>query len=367
MGTPGDPDIPSLSSLLAHAPEPRQAANGYHNQSYVLTVTDDDMARLVKRPVGTSVLLRRRRAHALAVVIRTWRDEAAILDAVGAVLPHVPQCLMRSREFTIHSYVDGVPLSSVCADGEPVDSRLVTELAALLAGMARVRRDALPPLPSAWPSDDTDSQELLRTLVDQADRQIRRPNQAAFGGLFAALGVPDDALARFRERVPLMTRRPYSLLHADLHRDNLILPYAGEPPLICVDWELATYGDPLHDLATHLVRMRYPHHQWAELTGAWEEAMARVRPAAVRGYAEDLRHYLDFERAQSVYPDVMRAAQSLLPEDLAPSRLEAAVPAVSRALEAAAEPLRLRHLPEPGEIERILLRWRTSRLTAREG
>ena len=40
-----------------------------------------------------------------------------------------------------------------------------------------------------------------------------------------------------------MARRPYSLLHADLHRDNLIMTYGGEPPLICVDWELATYGE----------------------------------------------------------------------------------------------------------------------------
>ncbi|MER6130384.1 hypothetical protein ABT173_49220 [Streptomyces sp. NPDC001795] len=27
------------------------------------------------------------------------------------------------------------------------------------------------------------------------------------------------------------------------------MSYSGDPPLICVDWELATYGDPLHDVA----------------------------------------------------------------------------------------------------------------------
>ncbi|MGJ3560123.1 phosphotransferase family protein [Streptomyces sp. INA 01156] len=76
-------------------------------------------------------------------------------------------------------------------------------------------------------------------------------------GLFVALGVPEDALTGLAGRIPAMARRSYSLLHTDLHRDNLIVSSGGDPPLICVDWELATYGDPLHDLATHLVRMRY--------------------------------------------------------------------------------------------------------------
>ncbi|MFC7511517.1 hypothetical protein ACFQV4_16610 [Streptomyces thermocarboxydus] len=57
--------------------------------------------------------------------------------------------------------------------------------------------------------------------------------------------------------------------------------------------------------------MHYPDHQWSEVIAAWEEAMRRVRPAAVNGLGKDLQHYLDFERAQSVFPDVMRAAQSL--------------------------------------------------------
>lgn len=157
-----------------------------------------------------------------------------------------------------------------------------------------------------------------------------------------------------------MTRRPYSLLHADLHRDNLIVSYDDDPPLICVDWELATYGDPLHDLATHLVRMQYPDHQWNDVIDAWAEAMERVRPAAVRGLAKDLRHYVDFERAQSVFPDVMRAAQ-FLEDTFDQKSLDEATATVRRALEAAAAPLGLRNVPGTDEIERILFRWQASR------
>ncbi|WP_405645591.1 phosphotransferase [Streptomyces sp. NBC_00019] len=347
-------------AFIRRAADLGQASRGFHNQNYFLPLTEP-VARLVDREPGTSVTVRIRRAEALPVVIRTWQDEAEILAAIKGILPHVPECLVKRNGFAIHRFVEGVPLSSVCDYGKPVDTLLIKALAGLLAQMAQVRRGALPPLPAGWPNnDDTDSQGFLQTLALMADRQIRQPNWRDFGGLFAALGIPQDALTRFAERVPAMARRPYSLLHADLHRDNLIMSYGGDPPLICVDWELATYGDPLHDLATHLVRMRYPAHQWDEVIDAWADAMQQIRPAAVNGLAKDLRHYVDFERAQSVFPDVMRAAQSL--QDVPDQKsLDEAKAEVRRALEAAAVPLRLSNIPDEQEIERILFRWQAAR------
>ncbi|MEU3887699.1 aminoglycoside phosphotransferase family protein [Streptomyces sp. NPDC029041] len=368
MGAPPRPR-PLLGERAAHdatfrafaalAAELGQESGGHHNRNHVLALTED-MARLVGGEAGTPVTVRIRRPDALPVVIRTWQDEAEVLAAVRGVMPHAPRCLVQRDDFAIHSFVEGVPLSGVCGDGKPVDTLIVRELAGLLARTAQVRRAALPALPAVWPRNHTDSQGFLRTLAHLADQQIRRPNREEFGGLFAALGIPEDALAGLAGRVPAMARRPYSLLHGDLHRDNVIVSYAGDPPLVCVDWELATYGDPLHDLATHLVRMRYPAHQWAEVVDAWAEAMQRVRPAAVNGLARDLRHYLAFERAQSLFADVMRAARSL-EESFTQTSLDEATVEVRRALEAAAEPLRLVGVPGEGEIRRALFRWLVSR------
>ncbi|MBD0840394.1 aminoglycoside phosphotransferase family protein [Streptomyces sp. TRM68416] len=356
----GERTTPSeIWSLVLRATQQGQSARGHHNQNYVLPVTEEAAPHLGLE-AGTSVTVRMRQPRTLPVVIRTWQDEAAILDAVGSVLP-APKCLVRTSQFAIHSYVEGVPLSTVCGNGRAVDGELVTELAHLLARMTEVCPRTLPPLPFGWPRDHGDSSGFLRTLARMADRQIRQPNWDDFGGLFVALGVPEDALKRFADRVPELAPRPYSLLHADLHRDNLIVSYGGAPPLICVDWELATYGDPLHDLATHLVRMRYPDHQWEEVTGAWADAMERIHPAATRGMAKDLRRYVAFERAQSVYPDVMRAARSLLDSPDQRS-LDEATASVHRALGAAAGPLELRNLPGEQEIETILHRWREARL-----
>ncbi|MFI5823877.1 phosphotransferase family protein [Streptomyces rishiriensis] len=359
---PGERAAEGTSGVLrafVRAAESTQASSGHHHRNHVLPLTDE-VARRLRREPGTLVTVRIRRRDALPVVIRTWQDEAAILDALQGVLPHAPACLVETPDYAVHSYVDGVPLSTICGNGKPVDTLLMRALAGLLAQMTQVRLSALPALPRSWPANHSDSQAFLRTLARLADAEIRKPNWDEFGGLFKALGVSDDALLRLAERVPAMTRRPYSLLHADLHRDNLIVSYNGDPPLVCVDWELATYGDPLHDLATHLVRMRYPDHQWDEVIAAWAEAMRECRPSAIKGLARDLRHYLDFERAQSLYPDVMRAARSLL-ESFTQKSLDEATVEVGRALREAAAPLRLRNVPTNDEIGRALFRWLASR------
>lgn len=355
------PDV--YDAFVDHALQHGKMSGGHHNRNYVIPLTDP-MAELVDRFPGRPVTVRLRRQDALPVVIRTWQDESEILRAIKGVLPHVPECLAKRGHSAVHSYVEGVPFSSICQNGKPVDSLLIKALATLLAQMTQVRREALPRLPADWPRIDKGGPTFLRTLVHLAESQIRQPNWAEFGGLFAALGIPDDALLRFAERVPSMTRRPYSLLHTDLHRDNVIFSYGGEPPLICVDWELATYGDPLHDLATHLVRMQYPPDQWDEVIEAWAEAMELLRPRAVNGLSRDLDHYVAFEHAQSVYPDIMRAAQSL---GVSPDRksLDQAARVVREALEAAAVPLQLPGVPDEEEIQRVLFRWRAARFGGR--
>lgn len=336
------------------------ASGGHHNRNYVLPLTER-MARFIGSAPGTCVLVRIPRPEAVPVVIRTWPDEAELLAALRGVLPHVPQCLARTATATVLSYVKGTPLSRLCPDEKPVDPLWISELAQLLARTTVVRQDALPALPGGWPSDDQDSQGYLRTLARLADSQIRRPSWTAYGSLFTALGVPEDVLVRLAANVPTMTRRPYSLLHGDLHRDNVVVTAHSAPPMIAVDWELATYGDPLHDLATHLVRMRYPEFQRESVIAAWAEAMAPTTPAATEGMDKDLPHYIAFEQAQSVFPDVIRAVRSLQRDTHGKDRKDVLLhevgSAVLHALQAGAEPLGLRGLPSAAGVRDILHQW----------
>lgn len=349
-----------VQAFLARAVATPPAGTHHGEDGYddhVLPLTEP-LARRLGREPGTLVTVRVRRADAPPPAIRTWPGEPEILRAVGAVLPYAPQCLLAGDGFAVHSHVDGTALADLRAPGAPVDGPLLKDLAELLAAVAQVRSTALPPLPPGRPGNHTDSQGFLRSLAHQADQQIRRPNWRGYGGLFVALGVPEDALLRFADRVPAMTRRPYGLLHGDLHGGNVVVPSAGPGalplpvPLYCVRWERAGYGDPLYDLAVHLVRMRYPERQWRAVVDAWARA---VRPGATAGLAKDLRHYVAFEHAQSLYAVVIRAARTL-EDSFGRGSLDAATGAVHTALRRAAGALRLGRVPERPEIERVLFR-----------
>jgi len=367
LGVPSMPGTPALEraadaeydKFVRYARALGSFGRGHHNLNYMVRPLTEGHSSLPESENLQPVTVREPIPTALPVVIRTWQDEGGLLNRIRRFLPHVPQCLVKRGDMTILSYVEGVPLSSICPNGKPVDPDLIAALAGLFADMTQVRRQHLPPLPPSWPRSSRNSRAFLRALAFAAEEQIRKRNWAEFGGLFAMLGIPEDAMLRFAERVPALIRRPFSLLHTDLHRDNVIVSYHGDPPLICVDWELASFGDPLHDLATHLVRMQYPVDQWPEVIEAWREAMGSVRSNAVDGLDRDLKHYLAFERAQSVYPDVMRAA-TLLGDSFDQRDLEAATQAVHRALTAAEKPLRLKKVPDEIEIERTLFRWNES-------
>lgn len=219
----------AFSSLVAYARAEGESSRGHHNLNHVVRPPAEIGSRLPALAGHDRVTVRRRIRDALPVVIRTWQDEAEILRAIRGVLPHVPQCLVRHGDMTVLSYVQGVPLSTMCPSGKPLEPHLISALAGLLADMTQVKRKDLPPLPQSWPRTNRDSRAFLRTLALATEEQIRQPNWRRFGGLFASLGIPEDAMVRFAERVPAMVSRPFSLLHTDLHRDNVIFSYDGDP------------------------------------------------------------------------------------------------------------------------------------------
>lgn len=181
---------------------------GHHNLNYMVRPLTEHDSRLVACEDGAPVTVRERIPSALPVVIRTWQDEAEILNTICGVLPHVPRCLVKHRDLTILSYVEGMPLSRICPNDNPLHAGLVRALADLLADMTQVRRRHLPPLPPSWPRSSRDSRAFLRTLAFAAEKQIRQRNWDEFGGLFAMLGIPEDAMVRFAEKVPATGQPP---------------------------------------------------------------------------------------------------------------------------------------------------------------
>ncbi|WP_127357159.1 phosphotransferase family protein [Actinacidiphila soli] len=345
--------------FVSHAMKYGELAGGHHNHNFLMPLLPH-LAQQLGQQAQSLVKVRVPRPDALAVVPRTWKSESRILLKLRGKIPNLPSPLDPRRKPSVHLWVEGTALSERCPAGKAVDAYYIDALAGLFGVMTRLNRNDVPLLPPSWPRNG-DSTGYLRRLARMTETRIRRPNWNRFGDLFEALGVGPSAMRDFAKVIPSMQRRPFGLLHTDLHRDNLIVTDDPDRPLYFLDWELASFGDPMHDLATHLVRMQYPDDQRDQVIEAWRNAVP-VESAA--GLETDLPHYLAFEHAQSVYPDVMRAARDLLNAD-GPDGMESAVRVVRDALLKAANPLRLRSIADEETTREALTAWHRSQLQGR--
>jgi len=330
--------------------------SGHHNTNRIARLRQP-LAFLLGAESGKVLAKFRTPRPTVEVVPRIWRRESEVLRVVGAHLGEVPGCLADFGTWSLHEYLEG----RVLADenpAEPVGGARLWELADFFARLAGVPVDELPPLPGDWP-EEGDSLGFLSWLARFAEREVYQSNRSRFGGLFSAVGIPADAVDRFMGSVPGLTRRPFALLHTDVHRANVVVvPGPAGERLSVIDWELALYGDPLHDLATHLVRMNYDKTEQDRMTAMWTDAMRRAgHERMTAGLDEDLPVYLGFEYAQSVYPDVMRAALAL-PSHPGEEDFSHAAGCVAEALRRAREPLRLtEEVPDTRDVGAALRKW----------
>lgn len=330
---------------------------GHHNSNHILPL-GQPLAFLLGMESGQVRAKFRVPFETVEVVPRIWR-ESEVLRVVSERLSGVPRCLADFGAWSLHAYVQGAALSEERHEG-PVGEARMAALADFFAALAGVPAEALPEVPADWPRGD-DSGAFLHRLARFTEEQVDRPNRARFGRLFDAVGVPDDVVGRFVRSVPKLDRRPFALLHTDVHRANVVVtptPDGGER-LSVLDWELSLYGDPLHDLATHLVRMDYDETERKLMTELWTDAMRRTGHTRLTtaGLERDLRTYIGFEYVQSVFPDVMRAALAL-PEEPAAKDYAQAAHQVCRALDRVWRTLDLKGGPvtEP-EAVRALRVW----------
>lgn len=206
--------------------------------------------------------------------------------------------------------------------------------------------------------EDRDAPAFLRTLIAFTRSQVHLRWRTQYPALFHALGIPPDALAPGSPldlEAELLTRRPFCLIHGDLHRANFIVD-ATDGRLWTIDWELAMIGDPLYDLATHLHLMSYPPWQEDEVVARWRETVPQVLVDADVGIEEDLPRYRAYKCAQSVFIDVVRQAHRVLAasREERTAQLRASGEVVSALLRRAASILKIGRAPSPREATNIL-------------
>lgn len=276
---------------------------GHHRRWYVVR-TEGEFAHLGRVKIAEP------RENALWSDRRCFVSEEQLLEELaGLGFTRIPPVHRTGDDCPpLVGFTPGVRLSDLSPAGEPVGDRELDAVMRVFDRLARVGYDGVASERSCEPeqhADDWDSPHFLRTLI----RFTYDNRSRDYDWLFGELGVTARADLHRKQLDTLageLERRPFCLLHGDLHRANFIVDPQGE--LWTIDWELAMIGDPVYDLATHLHLMQYPVTQQETVIRRWCEVMAVRRPAAVREAPADVERYLAYKRVQSVHNDVVRQA-----------------------------------------------------------
>ncbi|MFI1105590.1 phosphotransferase [Streptomyces melanogenes] len=283
---------------------------GHHHEAYAIVLPPEN-------PLGEGYVrgkLRMRREGLLWFDRRTFASEDELLIALRGRVSRIPEC----AEFTAGLFLQGFVEGRTLREGRFGLGRMaehhVRQLGKLFGEMAAVKHGELTLethfVDASWPPvRDGDTPGFLGGMVDFTQDEVYEKNRGEFGSLFDRLGVSATSLNGLRERARTLAERPFSLVHGDLHRRNLIVDSRGD--LWFIDWELAMIGDPLYDLATHLHLMNYPECDALRVKKVWREAVEAARPGASNAWERDLPHLLAFKQAQSVFTDVIRTAVAL--------------------------------------------------------
>ncbi|MFF1732468.1 phosphotransferase [Streptomyces sp. NPDC058247] len=330
---------------------------GHHHETYVLPfLCTGDLTRTGRWKC------REPRSGLFWFDRRCFESEEALLGALAGRVSRIPE-IVEVEGARLQQFIEGSTLGSLEKRGKPAPSDLSGQLGTLFREMAEVRPDSLSIARKCTKEDQApegDSAEFLERLIRFTEKQVYEKNLERFGGLFGHLGLDGEAFTRLRKHVLGLVERPFCLLHADLHRENLIVDPSSR--LWAIDWELAMFGDPLYDLATHLYLMRYPQAQASGVITSWRRSVEDVRKGSSQGWEKDLPLLIDFKRAQSVYTDVIRSATKLSDSPARDGSLLWLTAVKLRGIvSAAAVPLGLESVPSVARIAEGLARWLTGR------
>ncbi|WP_330232091.1 phosphotransferase [Nocardia sp. NBC_00508] len=229
--------------------------------------------------------------------LRQW-PEPSVLMAIEPFVGSAPRLRWESTQpaYQIHDHIDGDVLDRIAPRGAPVPSHVPGDVAELFADLRRIPREQLPPVEDGWNEDPAAFARRLSAVT----ARVHRESSTVFGELYHRLGIPDQPLADIVVSWNTLEARPFRMVHADVHRKNLIV---RDGRVVFIDWELALYGDPLYDVATHLHKMGYLPEEREEFLTAW----CAAEPEAASGeWRRDLQTYLDHERVKSALVDSVR-------------------------------------------------------------
>ncbi|MGW5684048.1 aminoglycoside phosphotransferase family protein [Nonomuraea sp. NPDC003754] len=232
-----------------------------------------------------------------AMDLRIWREDE-VMAAIAPYVTQVPRLLHVSPSpvFQVHEFIGGHVLEDVAPCGQRTPVHVCRDVTVLFRQLADVPLEYLPALPADWPATVSAFANVLTASV----QGVYDTFVGEFGSVFADLSFPADPLAAIRARWPLLTERRFGLVHADVHRKNMIVT-AGRT--FFLDWELALWGDPVYDLAVHFHKMAYHVDEREAVQLQW---LTTMPGEATQGWQADLPAYLAQEQVKTAIVHTVR-------------------------------------------------------------
>ncbi|ANP50649.1 aminoglycoside phosphotransferase (APT) family kinase protein [Streptomyces griseochromogenes] len=283
-------------TVYAEAQRAGEAAAGYYNRNVGVWTPEGKVN--VRIPL----------AAADVMDVRVWHEE----DVLACIRPYVARApelrhVSGSPRFQVHHFIEGRVLDSFSPRKSAVPAHVIDDVVEVMDQLTRIPQEKTPSLPDDWP-ESGDSGGFGRLLA-RLTQQVYDAHREEYGAVFADFGIPDEPLAVVEPLWDGLTSRPFAVLHADLHRKNMIVS-SGSTWFL--DWELALWGDPMYEIGIHLHKMDYPDDQRAEALRQWR---ACLPAASTAGPVADLDLYLAHERVKSGIVDTIRYSKQLAAAD----------------------------------------------------
>lgn len=240
----------------------RQFPSGFSNLTYLVTVGDREMV-LRRPPVGANI----KSAHDMG-------REYNIQKALKPVFPYCPEMLAYTEDdsvlgapFYVMERMKGIILRKDLPKGMD-----------LSAGQGRQLCETLLDVHIELHSIDVKGVGL--DTLGKPEGFVKRQVDG-WSDRYRKAKTPDapdceTVMSWLAEKMQPDTERP-TIVHNDYRFDNVVLDPKDPMKIIGVlDWEMATYGDPLMDLGNTLA-------YWIEKGDSAEEQMMRLMPTTMDG------------------------------------------------------------------------------------